>query len=111
MSANNNNRQFLGSQITWIGLSFGLSLAISMLVPFPISIVAILAVFILVNYYVRRRTMKTMGTGGSWAGRLGTFGRTNDGGGILKYYCMNCGTPHREPACPKCGSKMKRVGS
>lgn len=29
----------------------------------------------------------------------------------LNYYCMSCGTKHREAACPKCGSKMKRVGS
>ena len=29
----------------------------------------------------------------------------------LKYYCMSCGTQHKEVACPKCGSKMKRVGS
>jgi uncharacterized paraquat-inducible protein A len=24
---------------------------------------------------------------------------------------MSCGTKHRQAACPKCGSKMKRVGS
>lgn len=30
---------------------------------------------------------------------------------LLKYYCMVCGTQHKEAACPKCGSKMKRVGS
>jgi hypothetical protein len=29
----------------------------------------------------------------------------------LKYYCMGCGTQHRQVACPKCRSKMKRVGS
>ena len=29
----------------------------------------------------------------------------------LKYYCMNCGEQHSQAACPKCGSKMKRVGS
>lgn len=32
-------------------------------------------------------------------------------GSLLKYYCMVCGTQHKEAACPKCGSKMKRVGS
>lgn len=32
-------------------------------------------------------------------------------GSWLKYYCMACGTQHKEAACPKCGSKMKRVGS
>jgi DNA-directed RNA polymerase subunit RPC12/RpoP len=29
----------------------------------------------------------------------------------LNYYCMNCGLKHNRAACPKCGSKMKRVGS
>jgi rubrerythrin len=29
----------------------------------------------------------------------------------LKYYCMSCGTEHRQIVCPKCGSKMKRIGS
>ncbi|MFL6359237.1 MAG: hypothetical protein ACJ71M_05980 [Nitrososphaeraceae archaeon] len=29
----------------------------------------------------------------------------------LNYYCMSCGTKHKKAACPKCGSKMKRVGS
>ena len=30
--------------------------------------------------------------------------------GPVKYYCMECGNEHREIACPKCGSKMKKVG-
>jgi len=29
----------------------------------------------------------------------------------LKYYCMSCGAQHKQDACPKCSSKMKRVGS
>ncbi|MDQ3869367.1 MAG: hydrogenase maturation nickel metallochaperone HypA [Thermoproteota archaeon] len=28
----------------------------------------------------------------------------------LNYYCMACGAKHNEAACPKCGSKTKRVG-
>jgi hypothetical protein len=30
---------------------------------------------------------------------------------LLKYYCMSCGTQHKQATCPKCGSKMKRIGS
>jgi hypothetical protein len=30
--------------------------------------------------------------------------------GPVKYYCMKCGIEHMEIACPKCGSKMKKVG-
>jgi len=28
----------------------------------------------------------------------------------VKYFCMLCGHQHKEIACPKCGSKMKRIG-
>ena len=54
--------------------------------------------------------MKRMGMGG-----VGIFGSMSPssmfGDNSLKYYCMSCGTQHKQAACPKCGSKMKRVGS
>jgi hypothetical protein len=34
----------------------------------------------------------------------------DNGQSKVKYYCMKCGNEHREIACPKYGSKMKRVG-
>jgi len=84
-----------------------------MLVPFPISLVAIIGVFILLNLYMRKRMMKRMGMGGRGVG--GMFGSMSSssmfGDNSLKYYCMSCGAQHKQAACPKCGSKMKRVGS
>jgi hypothetical protein len=94
-----------------MAVSLGISLAISMLVPFPLSIAAIFGVFILLNFYMRKRMMRRMGMGGG----VGMFGSVSSssmfGDSSLKYYCMSCGTKHKEAACPKCGSKMKRVGS
>jgi hypothetical protein len=91
-----------------MGISFGISIAISLLLPFPISLAAIFGVFILLNFYMRKRMMRRMGMGG-------TFGSMSSssmfGDNSLKYYCMSCGTKHKLAACPKCGSKMKRVGS
>ena len=46
-----------------------------------------------------------MGTSGT--GMLGGLGS----GSSLRYYCMSCGNKHNEIACPKCGSKMKRIGT
>ena len=54
---------------------------------------------------MRKRMMRRMGMGGGG----GMFGGIVNGS--LKYYCMSCGTKHAEAACPKCCSKMKRVGS
>jgi hypothetical protein len=86
----------------WFGISIAISLIISILLPFPISLVTIIGVFILLNFYMRNRMIRRMGTGGG----TGMFGDNS-----LNYYCMSCGTKHKEAACPKCGSKMKRVGS
>jgi hypothetical protein len=107
MSANN-NKQFLLNQIMWLGISFGISITISMLVPFPISLVTIIGVFILLNFYMRNRMMKRMGMGGMF-GSMSPSSMFGDNS--IKYYCMSCGTQHKQAACPKCGSKMKRVGS
>ena len=101
-----NNRQFLMNQLIWIGISLGISIAISIILPFPVSLVVIIGVFILLSMYMRKIMVKRMGTGKG----LGIFG-SGIGGGKLKYYCMNCGAQHDQVACPKCGSKMKRVGS
>jgi hypothetical protein len=106
---NTNNKQFLLNQLVWIGISFGISITISMLVPFPISLVAIFGVFIILNMYMRRIMIRRMGGMGGGATFGSMFGSNQNSS--LKYYCMNCGTEHRQIACPKCGSKMKRVGS
>jgi hypothetical protein len=84
---------------------FAIALAISFIVPFPFSLIAIIGALLFVSYYVRRRQF----------GRIGLFGSSIGGSenpsGPLNYYCMNCGRRHNQAACPKCGSKMKRVGS
>ena len=100
----------------WLGMSLGISIAISLLLPFPISLVTIIGVFILINFYMRKRMMQRMGMGRG-GGRVGMFGSTPSsssssifGDNSLKYYCMSCGTQHKQAACPKCGSKLKKVG-
>jgi len=100
----NNNKQFITNQLVWLGISFGISLTISMLLPFPISLAVIFGVFILLNLYMRRIMMRKTG---NMTGSM--FGSGDNSS--LKYYCMSCGTQHKQAACPKCNSKMKRVGS
>jgi hypothetical protein len=92
----------------WFAISIAISIVISLLLPFPISLVTIIGVFILLNFYMRNRMMRRMGIGRARAG--GMFG-SMFGDNSLNYYCMSCGTKHKEAACPKYGSKMKRVGS
>lgn len=106
MSANN-NKQFVFNQVIWMGISFGISIAVSMLVPFPISLVIIMGVFILLNLYMRNRIMRRMGSG-TLFGSMSSSSMFS--GNSITYYCMSCGMQHKQAACPKCGSKMKRAG-
>lgn len=54
--------------------------------------------------------MKRLGGNGGVGSTFGSIFNSNQASS-LKYYCMNCGTQHRQVSCPHCGSKMKRVGS
>lgn len=97
------NRGFVSQQLMWIAISLGISLAISFIVPFPYSLPIIIGVFILLSFYMRKRAMRKMGMSGT-----SLFGGSSSS---VNYYCMSCGTKHNQAACPRCGSKMKRVGS
>jgi hypothetical protein len=103
----NNNKQYLLNQLVWLAISFGISLTLSILLPFPLSLAVMFGVFILLNMYMRKIMLKRMN---AISGSMSSMLNTSDGSS-LKYYCMACGTQHKETACPKCGSKMKRVGS
>ncbi|MDN5846386.1 MAG: hypothetical protein L0H53_08950, partial [Candidatus Nitrosocosmicus sp.] len=49
-----NTRDFILNQVMWIGISIGISLLISLFVPFPYSLIAIVVVFVLIGYYFRK---------------------------------------------------------
>jgi hypothetical protein len=95
------------SQLAWLGIFLAISLGISMILLFPASLVVIIGFFILLNMYRRKTIMKRMSVGGTGIYSSSTV----TGAGSLRYYCMSCGTEHREAACFKCGSKMKQVSS
>jgi hypothetical protein len=88
---NPDTKNFLQNQMLWIGISIAISLTLSFLLPFPFSLVAIIGVFIAMNYYMRRRQMRRMGMMG------------------INYACIACGQRFKGGSCPRCGSKMKRA--
>ena len=107
---NADTKRFLQSQMIWIAISLAISLTLSFILPFPFSLVAIIGVFIAMNYYIRRWQMRRMGmmsgsTGGGGFGSL--FG--GGGGGGINYACLVCGQRFKGGSCPRCGSKMKRA--
>ena len=106
------NRQFLANQLIVMAISFGISITISMIIPFPISLAVIIGVFILLNFYMRNRMTRKMGMGTGGGGIFNSMASSVAGASSssLKYYCMSCGTQHNQSECPTCGSKMKKVG-
>ena len=58
---NADTKNFLQNQMIWIAISIAISLTLSFLLPFPLSLVAIIGVFIAMSYYIRRRQMRRMG--------------------------------------------------
>jgi hypothetical protein len=109
----NGNRHLLLYTLKWMSLYIAIGFIAALLLPFPASLVAAIGGFMLVNFLRTRLMLKKMGIG-----MKGLFGslRSSDaspsmsGYSPIKYYCMSCGNEHKEIACPKCGSKMKRVG-
>ena len=105
-------KRFLQTQMMWIAISLGISLTLSFFVPFPLSLVAMMGVFIVMTYYIRRWQMRRMGmmsssTGGGGGGFGSLFG--GSGGGGINYACLACGQRFKGGSCPRCGSKMKRA--
>ena len=95
-------------------ISFGISIAASLLFPFPISLITIIGVFILLNFCMRKRMMGRIGIGmGGGAGAGGRIPGSSSSSMFedtcLKSYYMSCGMQHMA-VCPKCSSKMKKVG-
>ncbi|MEW5841295.1 hypothetical protein [Nitrososphaera sp.] len=99
-------KKFMMNQLMWIGIYFAISIAISLILPFPISLVVLIGVIIGIAYWRRRAMMRRMGQAGpSFFGGGNPFASKG-----IDYYCMNCGTKHNKASCPNCGSKLKKAG-
>jgi hypothetical protein len=111
----NSDKQFVVYQLKWMGIYIAIGLALSLVLPFPISLIGAVGAFFLLNFIRTRRMLKRAGIDNmkGWFGSLSSSASSSmysRGYSPIKYYCMSCGQEHREIACPNCGSKMKRVG-
>ena len=114
----NDNMRSLGSLLTWTGISLAISIAISFILPFPWSLGAVIGIFFLLDFNLIRKASRRMRNGYSedsvFDSLLSLFNSVRGrmaNNPSLKYCCINCGAQHKQISCPKCDSKMKRVGS
>jgi hypothetical protein len=115
------NKRLLLHQIKWLAVFMAIGFAIIWLFTFPTDLLLLILLFILMSVYNRRRMLKRLGllNINDAKGVKGFFkslfqtSPSMDGGNSssqIKYFCMSCGNEHKEISCPKCGSKMKRIG-
>ena len=113
------NRELFLYQLKWLGVFIAIGFIIIYLFEFPLDLIMLVVAFIIINIYKTRIMLKKLGVlNDSNAKDIKSFIRslfrspsssTYDNTQI-KYYCMLCGNEHKEIACPKCGSKIKRIG-
>jgi O-antigen/teichoic acid export membrane protein len=104
-----NIMNWMAQTMMWIMVSLGISIALNFLLgPYLgwLTIIPIIAVFLAMSYFIRRRQMARMGMGGQGGGFGGMLG---GGGGGINYICIACGHKFKGGACPRCGSKMRRA--
>jgi hypothetical protein len=120
---NFDRKQLVLNQLKWTAIYLGVAFIIILFLPFPSDLALALIVFLILGWYRRHLLLIKLGMKNRTSAVNGfefkkikelyksNISRsTNYGQSQIKYYCMNCGYEHREIACPKCGSKMKRVG-
>jgi hypothetical protein len=116
-------KQLILNQLKWTAIYLAVAFVITIFLPFPADLALALVAFLVIGWYRRYLYLRKLdiknptntGTGFEFK-KIKELYKSNISDSIdysqskVKYYCMNCGYEHREIACPKCGSKMKRAG-
>jgi predicted RNA-binding Zn-ribbon protein involved in translation (DUF1610 family) len=118
-----NYKSLVLNQLKWTTVYLAVGFVIMLFLPFPADLALALVAFLVIGWYRRYLYLRKLGiknptnTGtGFEFKKIKELYKSNISNSIdygqskVKYYCMNCGYEHREIACPKCGSKMKRIG-
>lgn len=96
-----NKNLFPSKQSLQLFVYFSIGIVISYMMPFPFSFLVILGTVILITIYVRETALNIIDMSMSI---ITTLDKKR-----LTYYCMTCGTQHRDIVCPRCGSRIKKV--
>jgi predicted RNA-binding Zn-ribbon protein involved in translation (DUF1610 family) len=116
-------KQLALDQLKWMAIYLAVTFIIMLFLPFPADLALVLIAFMVLGWYRRFLFLRKAGLKNPTSAFTGfefkkikelyksSINDSIDGSqSKVKYYCMNCGYEHREIACPKCGSKMKRAG-
>lgn len=116
-------KQLVLNQLKWTAIYLAVAFIITLFLPFPADLALALIAFLILGWYRRLLLLRKAGLKNPTSTFTGfefkkikelyksdISDSIDDSQSKVKYYCMKCGYEHREIACPKCGSKMKRAG-
>jgi hypothetical protein len=129
---NNNLSNFNKSAIAWFIIYIAIGLTISFIVPFPLSLIFYIGIYLLLQTHRIKSIQKRYHYSESNSDKENNktkdkkysnkffkslsnilFGDSqfppNDSQS-LKLVCMNCGKEHKDRTCPSCGSTAVRLG-
>ena len=132
LGKNNKSSNFNRSSIVWFIIYIGIALVISLIVPFPISLILYIGIYLLLQTYriksIQKRdyyypTTLDKGDNKTKSKRhsnkfFNSVSNTLFGDNLysqfesqpLKFICMNCRKEHSDRSCPVCGSTAVRLG-
>jgi hypothetical protein len=109
----NDNKSSAKRLLKWTGIAVAIGILFVFLLPIILILAAVIGILILVSFlYTKRKRGKT-DTGifdlisSILFSRLWNKYYSVSQNSYL-YYCINCGTKHKEVMCPRCGSKFKK---
>jgi ABC-type Fe3+ transport system permease subunit len=101
--------------LKWTGIAVGIGILFVFMLPIILFLAVIIGILILVSFLYTRRNRKNSNNFGIfdlilsiissrfWKNNYYSVSQNN-----YYYYCVSCGTKHKDVACPRCGSKFKK---
>ena len=112
----NDNKNSAKRLLKWTGIAIAIGILLVFMLPIILILAAVIGVLILVSFlYTKRKRNK--------ANKLNDIGIFDLISSVIfsrlwnnysvnqnnyYYYCVGCGTKHKEAVCPRCGSKFKK---
>ena len=112
----NDNKHSAKRLLKWTGIAVGIGILFVLILPIILFLALIIGILILVSFLYTRRNRKNSNNFGIFdliSSIISSRFWKNDNYYSASqnnyfYYCISCGTKHREIACPRCGSKFKK---
>jgi rubrerythrin len=109
----NDNKNSAKRLLKWTGIAAAIGILIVFMLPIILFLALIICILIFVSFLYTRRSRKNFGIfdlissimSSSFWKNINYYSVSQNN---YFYYCVSCGTKHKEVTCPRCGSKFKK---